>query len=66
MRISEQLNHIAQAYGARAAVIANVVRSLIDARTDLVTVAVWAIGEHAGIGAAGRGAACIRWHRPAS
>lgn len=47
MRITDQLSHIAQAYGRAVVATAAALHSMIDARTGLVTVAVWAIGERA-------------------
>jgi hypothetical protein len=50
MRIADQISHISQAYGARSACIAAALLAMLDARTGLVTVAVWAIAERAGCG----------------
>lgn len=48
MQISAQLSHIAQVLGRAVSATAAALHSMRDAKTDLVTVAVWAIAERAG------------------
>jgi hypothetical protein len=47
MRISDQFSHISQTLGRAVVATATALHSMVDARTGLVTAAVWAIAERA-------------------